>query len=92
MKSVEPIRDKKKDRCHEGHFGFRKIWATKFGAFFDRDQYSLSNLRFKTVKIKGCARNFPWAGDRQRTSGHEGTKNGQTQFGLHFEQIAKSDS
>lgn len=46
-----------------------EIWC-----FFDRDQYSLSNLRFKTVKIKGCARNFPWAGDRQRTSGHEGTK------------------
>ena len=45
MKSVEPIRDKKKDRCHESNFGFRKIWATKFGAFSNRDQYSVSNLR-----------------------------------------------
>ena len=34
MKSVEPIRDKK-DRCREGHFGFReKVGKRKFGAFF----------------------------------------------------------
>lgn len=34
----------KKDRCDEGDLSFGKIWATKFGAFFDRDQYRLSNF------------------------------------------------
>ena len=47
MKSVEPIRDKKKIDA------MKAILASgKFGAFFDRDQYSVSNLRFKTVEIK----------------------------------------
>ena len=44
MKSVEPIRDKKKIDAMKAIFGFRKIWATKFGAFFDWDQYGVSNL------------------------------------------------
>lgn len=49
------------------------IWC-----FFDWDQYSLSNLRFKAVEIKWCIRNFSWASDCQRTSGHEGTKQPST--------------
>ena len=38
---------RQKDRCHEGNFGFRKIWATKFGAFSIgiNTAYRISDLR-----------------------------------------------
>ena len=50
MKSVEPIRDKKIDAMKailaSGKYGQRNL------VLFDRDQYSVSNLRFKAVEIK----------------------------------------